>query len=137
MFEYILITSQCTFWKDPQWVAQLHSGHIVNKFVKEPRVFIQKVATGYIVIRVVDTFWKNSQRVAQPCGGHILSKIVKESKGPIQKVSPGRFSDYFLKEISMYPLDTDWLNCLRNHNEITMYPLDKSTLSPSVSGLAC
>ena len=69
--------------------------------------------------------------MAQPCGGHILSKIVKEPKGPIQKVSPGCFGDYFLKEISMYPLDTYWLNCLRNHNEITMYPLDKCTLSPS------
>ena len=80
----------------------------------------------------VDTFWKKSQRVAQPCGGHIVNKIVKEPGGHIQKVSPCCLGGYFLKEISMYPLDNAWTNCLKNHNEITMYLLDKCLLSPSV-----
>ena len=44
----IVVTFQDTFWEKSQWVAQTHSGHIANKIVKEPRVFIQNVPRGYV-----------------------------------------------------------------------------------------
>jgi len=43
----IVVTFQDTFWKKSQWVAQAHGRHIANKIVKEPRVFIQNVPSGY------------------------------------------------------------------------------------------
>ena len=44
---YIVVTLQDTFWKKSQWVAQIHGGYVAYKIVKEPRVFIQKVPSGY------------------------------------------------------------------------------------------
>ena len=31
----------------------------------------------------------------------------------------------FLKELTTYPLDNDWVNCFKTHNKLTMYPLGK------------
>jgi len=64
-------------------VAQIHSGYIIKKIVKETKGFFQKVATGYILIR-----------------------IVKESRGFILKVATDCFGVFFVKVISMYPLFT-------------------------------
>ena len=85
MVRYIVITYLGTFWKNPQWVAQVHDGYIVNKIVKETRGFFQKVATGYIVII-----------------------IVKEPRVFIQKVATRCFGIFFVKVISMYLLFKFW-----------------------------
>ena len=62
-------------------MAQIHSGHIVNKIVKETKGFFQKVAIGYILIL-----------------------IVKEPRDFILKVATDCFGVFFVKVISMYPL---------------------------------
>ena len=65
----------------------------------------------YPLDAVVDTFWKKST------GSHWLHC--------------DWIGIYFVKETSMYLVDTVWINCLRNHNKITMYLLDKCPLAPS------
>ena len=83
MVGYIVIIFLDTLWKKFQWVAQMHSGYIVNIIVKKTKGFFQKVATGYILII-----------------------IVKESRVFIQKVATGCFGVFFVKVISLYPLFT-------------------------------
>jgi len=86
-------------------VAQTHGGHIANKIVKKPRVFIQNVPRGYF-------------------GGTF-------QKWPACDQSGG----YIAKGSSMYPLGNVWTNRLRNHNVTSMCPLDKCPLAPSVTSL--
>jgi len=103
----IVVTLQDTFWKKPQWVAQAHGGHIANKVVKEPGVFIQNVPKGYFG----GTFQK------WPACDH--RSHCDQSGG------------YISKESSMYPLGNVWTHCLRNLNVSSMCPLGKCPLAPS------
>ena len=65
MVGYIVITLQDILWKNSQWVAQIQGGYIVNKIVKETRVFFHKEPTGFcavffsnvITIWSLDTLW--------------------------------------------------------------------------------
>jgi len=125
------------------------SGHVLNDFFESLMLKIG-LYWEYIVITlkrawwghcdcILRTFWKNSQWVAQPHGGCMLHEIVKELKGSIHKVATGLpwwllFESnqhvplitlwlnwwYFLKEFSVYLLDTFWIHCFKksqwNHN---------------------
>ena len=46
----IVITLQSILWKNSQWVAQILGGYIVNKIVKETRVFFHKEPTGFCAV---------------------------------------------------------------------------------------
>jgi len=105
----IVVIFQDTFWKKPQWVAQTHCGHITNKIVKEPGVFIQNVPSGYFG----GTFQK------WPACDHWSHW--DQSGGYISKGS------------SMYPLGNVWTHCLRNLNVTSVYPPGKCPLAPGVS----
>ena len=61
-------------------MAQAHGGHIANKIVKEPGVFIQNVPSGYFgrdiskvqhVIKVGGTFQKSPACIPWVMCGHI------------------------------------------------------------------
>jgi len=55
MAEYVVATLLGNFWKNSQWVAQAHGGHIENKIVKEPTGFFQRAADGFF-----DGFFQNT-----------------------------------------------------------------------------
>ena len=107
--DHIEIKVVGTLKKYSQWVAQTRAGHIVSNIVKEPPGFFYKVPAG-----------------------HILNNIVKETGGFFQKIPTGCLGEYFMKELSMYLLDTCWTNCLKNLNVTLMYLPDKWPLAPSV-----
>ena len=97
---YIVVTLEDTFWKKSQWVARTHGGYIVNKIVKEPRVFIQKVPSGYFggyiekltsmwsLLTLWSKWWIHCKRTQHVSPGYCLDKLLKKSQWNLN-VSPG------------------------------------------------
>ena len=95
---HIVATLRNTLWKNPQWVAQVHTGHIGDKIIKE--------ISGSILNE-----WLRLH------AGHIVSHIVKETPGFFHKVPAGHIEATLWKKSSgsfkKYPLvtlvDTFWM----------------------------
>ena len=82
-------------------MAQAHGGHIANKIVKEPRVFIQNVPREYFG----GTFQSDQHVIT----GHIVIKV----GGTFQKspaCTPWVMCGHIAQESSMYPQCAPWVS---------------------------
>ena len=142
---HIVNILQGTLWKKPQWVAQIHVGHISLQIVKETSGYIQNVPSGHLagyivkaitmclLITLRSKWWAhcecNLNKWLRSHVGHILSHIVKETPGFFHKVPTGHLPGHIVKELSMSPLVASWLHwwvhCERTQHVPAGYMLDK------------
>ena len=133
MDEYIVVTLGNTLWKNPQWVAQVHAGHIGDKIVKEISGSIHNVPSGHLAGHIVIAFsmcpaitlrskwWAHWESILNEWlrlhAGHIVSHIIKETPGFFHKVPAGHIEAILWKKslgsFKKYPLvtlvDTFWM----------------------------
>ena len=88
-----MITLVATLWKNPQWLAQGHAGHIVNEIVKEPPDFFQRVAQGFFEgfsynvspMSSQDTLWSHQWLLFESDHNVSPGGIVNELRGTFKK----------------------------------------------------
>ena len=92
MVEYIEIKLPGILWKNSQWVARVHSGHILIKIVKEPRGFIHKIPSGFFdgfFLNLISTYppitlkskwWVSCKRTLNLPTRQSVSKLFKNSQ---------------------------------------------------------
>ena len=89
---HIVATLMGILWKNSQWVAQVHSGHILIKIVKEHRGFIHKIPSGFFdgfFLNLISTYppitlkskwWVSCKRTLNLPTRQSVSKLFKNSQ---------------------------------------------------------